>query len=1329
MQTITALPRSVGHLDTLPGILEPLEPRIAPAVFVVTNANDVDAIGDPDGYVGTLRWAIAQTELNPNRADKIVFDPDVFVHDILAKGNVIELNPLLAPLPTITGNLTIQGLGPDRVAIDAGGAYRIFTIDDGNPDVVRTVSITGLALTGGFSANGGAVFSMESLKISDSIISGNNASEHGGGVFFDSIGKLTIKNTVFTDNSAFLLGGGVAATAGSSVHFTGVLFAGNDALSGGGASVLLDGDKTSLVVKSSDFINNSATDFGGGLRVSVDSVKASLQIQQTQFVENSAVIQGGGMSVEATSADLLNMRFDKAVFAHNSAGEGGGLRILAPAVADSRLTVQNSEFHLNRADGVFADSTFGHGGAMRLEGVQSAVFKNSHFAGNTVAPAEIGGNYYGGLGGAIYAIDTKLTAKGLHFSGNSAFHSGGAVALADNTDATFSKSVFTGNQVDPSSPGDGFGGAIFSISDRISLDRSQFEGNEARDGLGGAVWFEGDGDFLVSKSQFHGNEADLGGAISGVFNGFTSIVKSDFQANLGGEGAGAVAAKLHDSGSFFEFVSNNVRGNSGSAAGGGMVIETVEDAFAYIFKSTFHHNGTGGDGGAMLIQGKGDVMVQKSTITGNVAINSGGGIFALVEAPGFLEICHTTISGNLAGQYGGGIFNLSPAKVILDTANISGNFAGNGFTMAYANISGDFDGYSPVQSKAQKGTFVVTNLDDNGAGSLRQAILDANDSGKKATIVFDSELTGKGKGIITLEDALPEIEHGIAIKGPGADQIAIHGDDKHRILHFNSSGDGIKKSSVSGLALMNGFADVGKGHGGAIYNAGDTLTLSQLMFFGNKAAGGGGAFYNDTGTLKVQDSVFVGNEAAEEGGAIFAWSASKMEFRNNMISGNISGDSGGGLHLETFDNAKKVLVTGTTLLANEAATSGGGLFADFFSENGKSRNDIQNTIFLGNLATDGAGLYIHGFNGGKTTLSGGVLANNVAVDSGGGAFLQSDNQLTKFAIRDVGFFRNEANHGGGLFAVANTSDATSMMIQKSSFVGNHAQNSGGGMFVLDQASSYAFSVSLKHTTLAGNTAAAGGGGAFVDETAVLNISNSLLTGNTAMTNAGGGVSAVDGSVLQIAKSTISGNSGDSGGGVSARFGASLELSKSTLTGNSAGPGTGGAVNSANYASTLISKSQLNANTALHGGAMYLRSVSALDATIVQSTHARGNFAQLDGGGMHSTAFASGSASFTALALTHNAAGMSGGGVFLDGMGGTQTFSNSSLQSNAALDGAGGGLRMVNGQIGFIGGAITGNSATTTGGGVAQQGPGSSFAVSAKTDFSGNWAPAWPNFSL
>src|SRR5947207_1639616 len=92
-------------------------------------------------------------------------------------------------------------------------------------------------------------------------------------------------------------------------------------------------------------------------------------------------------------------------------------------------------------------------------------------------------------------------------------------------------------------------------------------------------------------------------------------------------------------------------------------------------------------------------------------------------------------------------------------------------------------------------TLVVTNLDDSGAGSLRQAILDANSSTGADLITFAVA------GTISLLSALPTVTDGVDIDATsapgfsGTPVVAIDG------ANAGLFADGLVFASVSGGAV------------------------------------------------------------------------------------------------------------------------------------------------------------------------------------------------------------------------------------------------------------------------------------------------------------------------------------------------------------------------------------------------------------------------------------------------------------------------------------------------------------------------------------------------
>jgi hypothetical protein len=176
---------------------------------------------------------------------------------------------------------------------------------------------------------------------------------------------------------------------------------------------------------------------------------------------------------------------------------------------------------------------------------------------------------------------------------------------------------------------------------------------------------------------------------------------------------------------------------------------------------------------------------------------------------------------------------------------------------------------------------VVTNLNDSGAGSLRQAISDADAGG---TITFQAGLTGA----ITLASQLT-IDKELTIQGPGANLLTISGNNAVRVFNI-TAGD----VTLTGLTIANGQAtDTFIWGGGINYTSAGTLTLQQCTLSGNSANIGGG-ICNNGGTVIVNNSTLSGNSAGGFGGGIF--NADTVKVRNTIIAGNTAGSMGPDVH-------------------------------------------------------------------------------------------------------------------------------------------------------------------------------------------------------------------------------------------------------------------------------------------------------------------------------------------------------------------------------------------------------------------------------------------------
>src|SRR5262249_56430605 len=89
-----------------------------------------------------------------------------------------------------------------------------------------------------------------------------------------------------------------------------------------------------------------------------------------------------------------------------------------------------------------------------------------------------------------------------------------------------------------------------------------------------------------------------------------------------------------------------------------------------------------------------------------------------------------------------------------------------------------------LEDRAVPSTFTARNLADSGPGSLRQAILDANDRPGADTIRF---APAARDGILTLTSGELSITDDLILDGPGVQRLTISGHDPCRVLSLSRS--------------------------------------------------------------------------------------------------------------------------------------------------------------------------------------------------------------------------------------------------------------------------------------------------------------------------------------------------------------------------------------------------------------------------------------------------------------------------------------------------------------------------------------------------------------
>ena len=230
----------------------------------------------------------------------------------------------------------------------------------------------------------------------------------------------------------------------------------------------------------------------------------------------------------------------------------------------------------------------------------------------------------------------------------------------------------------------------------------------------------------------------------------------------------------------------------------------------------------------------------------------------------------------------------------------------------------------------QEQTFNVTNLNDSGPGSLRQAISSANSNPGNDTI----DLQGLN-GAIALNNGALQISESVTVNGPGANQLTLSGGNNTQAFviapqHTESP----FVVNINNLTVANGFSS---DCGGGIIATNVELNLSQVEITGGAAMNGGGVCLRG-GTLNLSQSTVDHNKALSgNGGGIRTENAAVVSVSNSTISEN-QALSGGGISLS---GATATIVNST--ISHNTAANGGGI------QNEGTAN-LRNTIVAANQA-------------------------------------------------------------------------------------------------------------------------------------------------------------------------------------------------------------------------------------------------------------------------------------------------------------------------------------------------------------------------------------------
>ena len=264
----------------------------------------------------------------------------------------------------------------------------------------------------------------------------------------------------------------------------------------------------------------------------------------------------------------------------------------------------------------------------------------------------------------------------------------------------------------------------------------------------------------------------------------------------------------------------------------------------------------------------------------------------------------------------------------------------------------------------------VLNNNDAGAGSLRDAVDQANTNPGPDSISFDP-LFFSTHGMITLTSGsllLQDVAE-TSFLAPAL-PLTISGNHTASLFVVNAGAT----ASIDSLTITGGLSN----KGGAVNDNG-TLTMVNCVIDGNAATlrGGGGLFVGNTGSLTLSHSTLTNNTSQTNGGGLFVAFSGAASLSNCTISGNASlgaNFGGGGIYSQGTTTLDRCAISG-----NSAVKNGGGTYVAY------GTTTMTNVTVSGNTAAaSGGGIEVYAGTLGLTNVT---ISGNSATGSGVGAGL------------------------------------------------------------------------------------------------------------------------------------------------------------------------------------------------------------------------------------------------------------------------------------------------------------------------------------------------------
>ncbi len=716
----------------------------------------------------------------------------------------------------------------------------------------------------------------------------------------------------------------------------------------------------------------------------------------TITVDISGLTLTGGNATSAGGAVTIadeSVTFTDVTFAKNKTNTTGGGAI-AVTTAGGVLSLQNCTLNANSTGGTTAD-----GGAIRAVAGTAVTINNCTVSNN--ASARHGGALYG-AGGSWTVTNTTLSSNTSANQGG-AFYSNGTPGVL-----LFQNDTFYLNKA-----ADGGAFCLQNCNTQLQVISSTITTNSVTVDAGGIKRFGGTGTIYVESSIISGNSAAGSAGHPDVENNGTTF---SFKYCAIGNVAGITS--LNDQGGNLPFGSALNLGAFGGNGGPTLSIapllgSLLIDAGFTPSSLSFDQRGQPRIVGPASDIGSIEFDATTPTASGSFgSVTTAGGtnyIFTIAYSDdaaisvGTLDGNDIRITGpsgfNILAKYNGVDINSDgtprTATYRFTPPGGSWDVADNG-TYVVSVEPAQVTDTSPIAVLAgPRGTitvqmptiYTVLNANDSGAGSLREAIVNANANIGQEIVAFDAAFFATPR-TIALTTAELSITDSVTISGTATNQLSVINARANSTTSriFDINGPGIITVSIVNMTISGGNA---ASSGGAVAIADEIVTFNNCIITGNQTTGTGGGAIAVTasgGNLTVANCVLVGNTAASstiDGGAIHGLAGSTITVQNCTVSGNTAGRKGGAIYITGNGTPSSLTVINSTISGNTALINDGGAIY-FRNTVGAGGVLIRNCTITGNSSASNAGALRFRYIIGTINIQNCTIVGNTARFNGGG---------------------------------------------------------------------------------------------------------------------------------------------------------------------------------------------------------------------------------------------------------------------------------------------------------------------------------------------------------